>query len=643
MIDLSKYPIKPKSICDKEKCDINFIWVSIYGKCRLLYPYWKSHFPYSDDQRVKISSSKKTSKVEAASAETSTLQSASGCDVNSTYQDLVHRVLQSGAVQQREERASFSASSRSSSCRTLADSIVKDLEHSKDTNSDSFADPHALTSWLAQAGHLSEKEELDRRLSYQTPSTALWLTDTKAYHSWHDSLGPATLFIEGLAGTGKSVLVASMIAHLHKKEPDAVVLYFFFRPGSSKQSPMSLTMSWLVALLLHSAYCQEEFRRFIQRQPSDLTDEALWEFVLASLLSHPTVYCIVDGLDQVELPHTNTITTRLHHIATLRPKSIKVLATSRTREEIRRSTLATSALQLDIEERMRSDIKHLIDYRLRTALPDHDLVEVRNAIARDIFTALPVHAGGPFQYARSLIDSLTGVKPLVDLEKPPHSVEDVYNVMQRLQLHANPSPDKRLLLSLESLQKWTAFTGSHRTNVEVPRADRLLQLQLKPGQTRFQMRDARGVRHQLIRLFIDRGYHRAAPPSKYPLMHALFERVCCAVSCLEVFFEYGDNVNFNLRDPHGRTVLHAACNARVLKAAYLLAGNAHVPRKDVWFHGTSFFLKMPAYKADVFAVDNGGRTALHILLNNPSMCEDHILTFLDRHGSTDLVCRRDKH
>ena len=118
-----------------------------------------------------------------------------------------------------------------------------------------------------------------------------------------------------------------------------------------------------------------------------------------------------------------------------------------------------------------------------------------------------------------------------------------------------------------------------------------------------------------------------------PLLHGVFKRVRCARECLEVFFEYGDGIDFNRRDDGGRTVFLAACGAGL---QYYLgtvressesdsdsdSGNGRYSRRisdynmrwetpeEERFDATGLFLRMLDFGADVTAVDNDGNNAL---------------------------------
>ncbi|KAI1339793.1 ankyrin repeat-containing domain protein [Xylariaceae sp. FL0016] len=141
------------------------------------------------------------------------------------------------------------------------------------------------------------------------------------------------------------------------------------------------------------------------------------------------------------------------------------------------------------------------------------------------------------------------------------------------------------------------------------------------------------VRAQLIRFLLQRGVH--APGAESSLLHQAF---------IEVIFEHASrgNVDFEKREQQaGMTVFHATCAMNILEATYLLPGNSHMTPVETWYRATGFFLRLLDFEVDVLAVDAKGRNALHMLLDNPQMSEDHIMTFLNYPEAKLLIAAKD--
>ncbi|KAH9905892.1 ankyrin repeat-containing domain protein [Xylariomycetidae sp. FL2044] len=150
------------------------------------------------------------------------------------------------------------------------------------------------------------------------------------------------------------------------------------------------------------------------------------------------------------------------------------------------------------------------------------------------------------------------------------------------------------------------------------------------------------VRAQLMRIILSRGMIHHWRGS---FLHKMFGFVHAGVSSLEVLFEFTegpDCFDFNeLEEEKHRTAFHCACAMVILDAAYTIPANARMTPYETWYRATGLFLRMLRHGADALAVDDDNRNALHFLLNNPQMCEQHILAFLERPEAAKLVSAKD--
>ncbi|KAI1505116.1 hypothetical protein F5X99DRAFT_431268 [Biscogniauxia marginata] len=146
---------------------------------------------------------------------------------------------------------------------------------------------------------------------------------------------------------------------------------------------------------------------------------------------------------------------------------------------------------------------------------------------------------------------------------------------------------------------------------------------IRPGSDTTRLNGMEIARMQLVRFLLERGLE-ASSNTRLPIHH-LFAYVNWGVACLEVFFEYTHNpdFNFNKRDSYGMTVFHSACDMVVMDVTYILPVNAHLRPVEIWYRATGLFLKMLAYGAD------------------GHMCEDHILAFLSQSFAKSLATAKD--
>jgi ankyrin repeat protein len=124
-----------------------------------------------------------------------------------------------------------------------------------------------------------------------------------------------------------------------------------------------------------------------------------------------------------------------------------------------------------------------------------------------------------------------------------------------------------------------------------------------------------------IKLLIHRGADMYAPLNDretlihYVFEHGEYEAVCAYLDC-------HDKINFEARDQLGRTVLLAACNWTEVAPGY---NHKH------WFaKEPPPVTRLLEYGADIMAVSNDGRNALHHLLDNPDIEQDTIMQVLKK-------------
>lgn len=124
-----------------------------------------------------------------------------------------------------------------------------------------------------------------------------------------------------------------------------------------------------------------------------------------------------------------------------------------------------------------------------------------------------------------------------------------------------------------------------------------------------------------IKLLIDRGADMYAPlNARETLIHYVFENgefeaVCAYLDC------HG-KINFEARDQFGRTILLAACNWTGVAPGY--------NHKRRFAKECPPVMRLLEYGADIMAVGNDGRNALHHLLDNPDIEQDMIVQVLEK-------------
>ncbi|KAF4500341.1 Ankyrin-3 [Fusarium agapanthi] len=185
----------------------------------------------------------------------------------------------------------------------------------------------------------------------------------ETYRKWHDSPDHGSLWIKGVPGAGKSVMAASMIQHLRTTE-NCLVLFFFFRNiVAANFSPRALIQDWLAQLLPHSPKLQSR----LQDSLHDTSDNELIQLFLDGVSCVPKLYCVGDALDEMSTDST-PILERLNGLATHRPRTLKLLMTSRPSRTLQSTLRDSSIVHISLQQRLVDvDIHSYLNHRFDNA------------------------------------------------------------------------------------------------------------------------------------------------------------------------------------------------------------------------------------------------------------------------------------
>ena len=126
-------------------------------------------------------------------------------------------------------------------------------------------DLEKIRAWLSPTEFESEGSEYRKHLNAHVPGTGDWLFETDQYRNWHDA-GTGSLWIQGIPGSGKSVVAANITQTL--KSEDAPVLFFFSRRIiKSNSEPRNLVRDCLYQFLDHSISLQARLKGVIEQHP----------------------------------------------------------------------------------------------------------------------------------------------------------------------------------------------------------------------------------------------------------------------------------------------------------------------------------------------------------------------------------------
>lgn len=283
--------------------------------------------------------------------------------------------------------------------------------------------------WLDPTDYASDSSEFNKHQTSYIPGTGKWIREAVQYQNWLQYSVSSTLWIKGVAGSGKSVVAAQIATLLEQTK--APVLYFFFRQIiAANKTPQSLLRDWLAQLLEYSPALQLKLKSLLDQNRSldSVALNDLWELVDGTLSDLPRAYCIVDALDEMDPGH-DSFTGRLAQLGRKRSSIVKVLITSRPLPYIGSILSEPSVIQLVLKSQLVDiDIATYLETRLgSTELPDESKAEIQKVLGGN--------CQGLFLYARLMLDQvLQSSTPDIQstktaLGKLPSGLGDMYTRM----------------------------------------------------------------------------------------------------------------------------------------------------------------------------------------------------------------------
>ncbi|KAF9779127.1 hypothetical protein IL306_002355 [Fusarium sp. DS 682] len=289
-----------------------------------------------------------------------------------------------------------------------------------------------LREWLQPTDYLAESSEYRRHLLSQAPGTGLWICETEEYRKWHDSPDHGSLWVKGVPGAGKSVMAASMIQHLRTTENCPVLFFFFRNIVAANFSPRALIQDWLAQLLPHSPKLQFALQSRLKTSLDETSDNDLIQLFLDGVSCVPKLYCVGDALDEMSTDST-PILDKLNSLATHRPRTLKLLMTSRPSRSLQSTLRDSSVVHISLQQRLIDvDINSYLNHRFDMAPKSEHHRQMKDAIIHMVAQK----SEGLFLYAKLTMDqvedSLQSDAPIdiKDLEASlPVGLEQTYTNM----------------------------------------------------------------------------------------------------------------------------------------------------------------------------------------------------------------------
>uniref|UniRef100_A0A0B7KLK3 Nephrocystin 3-like N-terminal domain-containing protein n=1 Tax=Bionectria ochroleuca TaxID=29856 RepID=A0A0B7KLK3_BIOOC len=224
-----------------------------------------------------------------------------------------------------------------------------------------------IRSWLQPTDYLAESGEFPRHLSSQAPGTGLWLCQTEKYRKWHDLPDHGSLWIKNIPGAGKSVMAASIIQHLRTTEECPVLFFFFRNIVAANFPPRALLWDWLAQLLPHSPKLQYALQARLGSELSETSDNDLIQLFVDGVSCVPNLYCVGDALDEMTMENKSFL-DRLNSLATHRPRTLKLLITSRPKQYLQSALRDSSVVHVSLQQNLVDiDIVSFLNHRFDSA------------------------------------------------------------------------------------------------------------------------------------------------------------------------------------------------------------------------------------------------------------------------------------
>ncbi|KAL2075247.1 hypothetical protein VTL71DRAFT_190 [Oculimacula yallundae] len=307
-----------------------------------------------------------------------------------------------------------------------------------------------IQKWLSPTDYNSASSEISKhKLSY-TPGTGEWIQEADQYQQWLRSTEYGTLWIKGVAGSGKSV-VAAHVASLFSLTKVPVLHFFFRQIIEANKTPQSLARDWLSQILPISPLLQLNLKDLVKegRTLEDVSFDDLWELLVSAIsTTAETVYCIADALDEMDIWNEHFL-QKLAALGRRSPSKIKVFITSRPLPYIEKGMAHSGTIQLVLRPQLVDrDILIYLNTRLdQTALADNTKSEIQDVLGSK--------SQGLFLYARLMIDDILGSGATdpenisVALQQLPSGLGNMYSRMLNDHSIRSGTPQDLQLLILQ--------------------------------------------------------------------------------------------------------------------------------------------------------------------------------------------------
>ena len=238
-------------------------------------------------------------------------------------------------------------------------------------------------------------------------NTCQWIFQRLDFTSWLSQPSSSILWINGIPGSGKSFLAAQAVRHLQQSHPQ--VMYFFC---NDRYEETRLPANALGCLIYQMLLMNESLLKTLSAFRDKSTQKRLISLDTSMQIFRESVaavgpcYIVIDALD--ECADRNILARLLYDVVCEVPFGLKIIATSRDEEDIRRdlgSKEKVKPLRIgdsDIMDDVQIFVEHLVSNSSELSLKLADHLPLR----RDVIKGLVSAAQGMFLLPRFMVADL---------------------------------------------------------------------------------------------------------------------------------------------------------------------------------------------------------------------------------------------
>jgi hypothetical protein len=237
----------------------------------------------------------------------------------------------------------------------------------------------AVKANLSPMDHIKPwKMAMQQRLD----STTTWFQHDASFCKWLQDEKTSVLWCSGNLGTGKTVLVSSIVAYLHTIRRPSDNISFFFCQSEQGGSLLARNIFGSITCQLLNSYIEQANHHHLQNLYSEsrnLDTEDIMTFLTSKLEHGSSNFVILDGIDECELVEVERISKAINSLYKSRSRGLKIFCAGRSDIECRlfhnsepdyRISLAREEVDLDIERFIKITLEQrLADQELKLGDP----------------------------------------------------------------------------------------------------------------------------------------------------------------------------------------------------------------------------------------------------------------------------------